>query len=111
FFAPVVVLSSGDHLVLTDAFPEIDRPGEGRPAHDAALAAQAAGRRPDVFRLAPVEATAYHEVEGVDCITGTEAALAALISGGRHRSVEVHASDPAARAILARHAEAVRTRT
>ena len=81
--APAIVLSRGDHLVLTDSFPSYDDPEEGIDAYRAALAAGAAGRRVDVFRLAPVDATAYHEYDGIDCITGTEAALAALIAAGR----------------------------
>lgn len=108
FFAPTVVLSHGDHLILTDGFPSHDEPDQGRAAYEAAAAARRGGRRPDIFRLAEVKATAYHEYEGFDCITGTEAALTALIVSGRHLSVEVLATDPATRAILLRHAENAR---
>jgi hypothetical protein len=105
---PVIVLSHGDHLILTDDFPSYDEPTRGRAALDAARAARAAGRRPDIFRLAPVPVTAYHEFEGFDCITGTEAALAALVAGGRHRDAEVlQAADPATE-ILARYAGQIR---
>lgn len=108
-FLPLpVILSHGDHLVLTDGFPSYDEPEQGRASYEAAVAARSAGRRPDVFRVAAVEATAYHEYQGFDCVTGTEAALAALIGAGRHRSVEVFAADPATRAILERHAATIR---
>ena len=109
FLAPAVVLSRGDHLILTDGFPSYDDPGQGTDAYRAAVAARSAGRRPDVFRLAPVEATAYHEYEGFDCITGTEPALAALIAAGHHRDVEVLATDATAGAILARYAKRLST--
>lgn len=108
FIAPATVLSSGDHLVLTDSFPSYDDPGQGTDAYRAATMARSAGHRVDVFCLGAVKATDYHEYEGIDCITGTEAALAALIAAGHHRSVEVCATDAAARAILSRHAEGAR---
>jgi hypothetical protein len=104
------VLSRGDHLILTDDFPGYDDRGRGTDAYQAAVAARSAGRRPDVFRLAPVEATAYHEYEGFDCITGSEPALAALIASGRHAAVEVLATDEATGAILERHSETIRRR-
>lgn len=105
FVEPTVVLSHGDHLILTDRFPSYDDPGRGMDAYAAAVAARSAGRRPDVFRFAAVEATTYHEYEGFECITGTESGLAVLIAGGRHRDVEIISSDAATRSILSRHAE------
>jgi len=105
FLEPTVVLSCGDYLILTDRFPSYGDPSQGTEAFEAAVAARFAGRRPDVFCFAAVEATAYHEYEGIECITGAEEVLAALIAGGHHRHVEIISSDAAMRAILSRHAE------
>ena len=108
--APSLVLSSGDYLILTDSFTSDREPDLGGDAWQAAVRARAEGHRADVFRLADVETTAYHEFRGVDCVTGSEAALDALIAAGRHRDVVVIATDPDVRARLVQFAERVAKR-
>ncbi|MCB1501874.1 MAG: glycosyltransferase [Bauldia sp.] len=99
-FQPSLVLSRGDCLVLTDTFPSESDPDAGGDAWQAATGAIAAGRRADVFRLADVETTTYEDFRGVECITGDEAALEALIAAGRHREVVVTATVPEVRSRL-----------
>lgn len=105
--APSIVLSRGDYLLLTDSFPSEGEPDLGGEAWQAAARARAGGRRVDVFRLADVETTTYHEFRGIECISGSDAALDALIAAGHHRDVVVITAQPDASAVLTRHAERV----
>jgi hypothetical protein len=93
---PTLVLGRGDHLVVTGRYPSRDDTGAGVDVHRAVLAARQAGHRVDVFRLGTADdAIAYHDHEGVDCITGPGPALDALIAGRRYRTVSVYHLDAA----------------
>ena len=98
---PVVVLTTGHHLIVTDHYPGYDAPGTGIEVHQAALAAKGRGSTVDVFRLAEDGDVAYHEYGGIDCITGPKAALAALVAAGHHRSAELGFPDREISAMLA----------
>lgn len=90
---PVPVLSKARHLVLTNHYPSWEDIYRNGFVHSRVKAYREQGEAVDVFRLRPGRDLAFHEFEGVDCMTGSRQQLNAMLAQGLYDTVLVHFLD------------------
>ncbi|MFW8595913.1 glycosyltransferase [Cribrihabitans neustonicus] len=90
---PVPVLSKARHLVLTNHYPSWEDIYRNGFVHSRVKAYREQGEAVDVFRLRPGRDLAFHEFEGVDCMTGSRQQLNAMLPQGLYDTVLVHFLD------------------
>ncbi|WP_291730925.1 glycosyltransferase [Leisingera sp. F5] len=90
---PLPVLSKARHLVLTNHYPSWEDIYRNGFVHSRVKAYREQGEAVDVFRLRPGRDLAFHEFEGVDCMTGSRQQLNAMLTQGLYDTVLVHFLD------------------
>ena len=103
-----VIRSGGNHLVLTNHYPEYSNLYRNAFVHRRVVAYKRKGAMVDVFRLRPRATLSYHEFEGVDCITGSQETLSTLLRWQRYESIMVHFLNKPMWNVLRQHANGTR---
>lgn len=91
---PARLLGRSDILLLTNHYPSYDDLYRNSFVHSRVKSYLERGVHVDVFRLRTNKATAYHEFQNVDVVTGGQEALRKMLDGGNYRSVLVHFLSP-----------------
>jgi spore maturation protein CgeB/glycosyltransferase involved in cell wall biosynthesis len=102
------VVGQGEYLLLTNQYASYDDLYRYGFVHTRVLAYAARGLKVDVFRLRNNQSLSFHEFQNVDCITGSQQELHALLKCGRYRSVLVHFLDPVLWEVLRHYVDRVK---
>lgn len=98
----------GDYLLLTNVYPSRENLYRHMFVHARVKEYRKAGLNIDVFRLSSgVNRAAVHEFEGVECMTGDECALEAVLKRGTYKKIIVHFMTPAMWKVLRRHCDEI----
>jgi spore maturation protein CgeB/glycosyltransferase involved in cell wall biosynthesis/ubiquinone/menaquinone biosynthesis C-methylase UbiE len=97
---PCEMIGKSSCLVLTNNYPSYEDLYRNAFVHTRIDGYLKQGVSVDVFRLMNGVCVSYHEFQGVDIITGSQAALRRILSSGKYRSVLVHFLNPSMFEIL-----------
>lgn len=99
------VLSSGEHVLLTNRYPSYDAPYNNMFVHKRVQGYQDRGAHTDVLRMAVDAPRRIHEFEGIECVTGGREVLDRLLDDGQHHAIAAHFLTPAVWEMLSAHAD------
>lgn len=92
--APDVLFGRGDYLLITNRYPSDQDLYRNGFVHRRVLDYAKRGHKVDVFRLADGQKHGYYEFDGVDVISGGNAALDTLLRSNTYKAILVHFLDP-----------------
>lgn len=109
FPPPRPVIGKSRVLLLTNHYPSYQDLYRNGFVHSRVTAYRdLGGITPDIYRLRPNQDLAFHEFQGIECMTGSAEQLDHLLSSGRYDHVLVHFLDPAMWAVQSRHIDRLR---